>query len=281
MPMHWRRKMAFTERRTFYDHHPFDVAATDGNTDIRSLVSPLLAELIESLDVKSLVLDVGCGPGRVLGFLARRGLRCIGIDRSRVSIGRAVDRYGQPGVVADNLRLPIADSVADVVISDGVIHHTENPYTAFAENLRVLKPGGRLYLGVYKPTGRYPLLYKFPGAPIRSGLRRRWTKPLVILFAQVPYFLVHFVRTRGKRTWTQSQNLFYDYFVTPVVTFLARNLIEEWCAAQGAQVITYDENRGANVHSFILMKKTVAETDAKDIKRFEQIADIDSGRKTA
>jgi SAM-dependent methyltransferase len=273
--------MAPTERVTFYDQHPFDVGATDGDTDIRSFVSPLLVELIEGLVAKSLVLDVGCGPGRVLGFLARRGLRCVGIDRSRVSIGRAVDRYGQPGVVADNLQLPIADSVADVVISDGVIHHTKNPYMAFAENLRILKPGGRLYLGVYKPSGRYPLLYKFPGSPIRSGLRQRWTKPLVILFAQVPYFLVHFVRTRGKRTWTQAQNLFYDYFVTPVVTFLGRNLIEEWCAAQGAQLLAYDENRGANVHSFVLTKKTITKTNAKDFKRFERLAEIASDGKIA
>jgi SAM-dependent methyltransferase len=257
--------MAHTEPSTFYDQHPFDWAVTDRESDIHSVVSPLLVELIADLDGKSLILDVGCGPGRVLGFLARRGLRCIGIDRSRVSIRRAVDRHGRPGLVADNLHLPVADSVADVVISDGVIHHTEYPYTAFTENLRVLKPGGQLYLAVYKPSGRYPLLYKFPGSPIRRGLRRRWAKPLVILFAQVPYFLVHFCRTRGKRKWTHAQNLFYDYFVTPVVTFLPRDLIEQWCAAQGARVVLYDENRGSNVHSFILTKR-IAETETEDAR---------------
>jgi SAM-dependent methyltransferase len=248
--------MAHADQFTFYDEHPFDWVIPDRDTDIRSFVSPLLVKLIESLDVDSLVLDVGCGPGRVLGFLSRRGLRCIGIDRSRVSIARAVTRFARPGVVADNLHLPIADSVADVIISDGVIHHTADPRAAFTENLRILKPGGKFYLGVYKPSGRYPFLYKFPGRQIRYGLRHRWTRPLVIMFAELPYFLIHFVRARGKRTWTEGQNLFYDYFVTPTVTFLSRESIEEWCAAEGARVISYDDNRRGNVHCFVLSRES-------------------------
>ena len=187
--------MATTEQQTFYDQHPFDWVPADASQEITSVMSRPLVEFIESLDPASLVLDIGCGPGRVLGFLARRGLRCIGLDRSRVSLALAVQRYQRPGTVGDNLNLPFADGTADVVISDGVIHHTENPRAAFAENFRILKPGGRMYLAVYKPSGRYPLLYKFPGGWIRAGLRHGWSKPFVVLFFRVPYFLVHsFVR---------------------------------------------------------------------------------------
>jgi SAM-dependent methyltransferase len=242
------------EQVTFYDEHPFDWAPSGTQESLRSVVSPLLADLIEGLDSKSLVLDVGCGPGRVLGFLARQGIRCIGLDRSRVSLGLAKQRYGSPGVVADNLRLPFADDSADVLISDGVIHHTEDPQAAFAENCRILKPGGQMYLAVYKPFGRYPWLHKYPGALIRSGMRRGWSKPLVTVFAGVPYFVVHFVRSKGRRTWAGAQNLFYDYFITPYVAFLPRAVVEDWCAKQGARVSLYDENRGANVHSFCLVK---------------------------
>src|SRR5271156_4634261 len=190
--------MVSAERMTFYDEHPFDWISLDGTAEFQSVVSRPLIDLIETLDSNALVLDVGCGPGRVLGFLANRGLRCIGIDRSRVSLELATRRYGCPVAVADNLCLPLPDAVADVIISDGVIHHTEDPRGAFAENLRVLRPGGRMYLGVYKPFGRYPLLYKFPGSLIRSGSQRGWCRPLVAAFAQVPYFLVHFIRSRGK-----------------------------------------------------------------------------------
>lgn len=89
--------MATTEQQTFYDQHPFDWVPADDSQEITSVMSRPLVEFIESLDPASLVLDIGCGPGRVLGFLARRGLRCIGLDRSRVSLALAVQRYRRPG----------------------------------------------------------------------------------------------------------------------------------------------------------------------------------------
>jgi SAM-dependent methyltransferase len=248
--------MGTAEPKTFYDQHPFDWAPPNQQESMRAVVSPALADLIESLDAKSLVVDIGCGPGRVLGFLARRGVPCVGLDRSRISVGLAAERYHCPVIVGDNLRLPFADGSVDVVISDGVIHHTQDPRAAFLENNRILKPGGRMYLAVYKPTGRYPWLYKYPGAMIRSGLRNRSTRPLVTLLAQLPYFLVHFVRSRGRRTWAGAQNLFYDYFVTPRVAFLPREVVAQWCAEGGARIVHYDENRGANVHSFCLVKES-------------------------
>jgi SAM-dependent methyltransferase len=153
------------------------------------------------------------------------------------------------------LHLPFADGTADVVISDGVIHHTEDPVIAFAENFRILKPGGRMYLAVYKPNGRYPVLYKFPGALIRGALNREWSKPFVTLFFQVPYYVLHFLRSRGSRTWSGARNLFYDYFVTPKVAFIPRHTIEEWCEKQRARIVRYDENRGQNVHSFLVEKE--------------------------
>ena len=246
--------MGTPESVTFYDQHPFDWVPIEGVEEIESVVSRPLVDLIQSLGVNLLVLDIGCGPGRVLGFLKRRGIRCIGLDRSRVSLGLAIKRYDRPGAVGDNLHLPFADGTADVVISDGVIHHTENPLTAFTENFRILKPGGRMYLAVYKPDGRYPVLYKFPGRLIRGGLTRGWSKPFVTLFFQAPYYAIHFVRSKGKRTWSGARNLFYDYFVTPRVAFLPRHTIEKWCEKQHAHIVRYDENRGQNVHSFLIEK---------------------------
>jgi SAM-dependent methyltransferase len=246
--------MAPTERLTFYDQHPFDWIAVDEAPDIGQFVSRPLIEMIDSLDPNAFVLDIGCGPGRVLGFLAQRRIRAVGVDRSRVSASMVRERYDVPCAVGDNLNLPFADAAVDVVISDGVIHHTDDPAVAFAENSRVLKTGGQMYLAVYKPYGRYPWLYKYPGAVIRRGLRHSWSKPLVIVFAMLPYYLFHFARSKGKRTWAGARNLFYDYFVTPKVDFLARSVIEDWCSRAGLRVESYDENRGGNVHSFRLLK---------------------------
>jgi SAM-dependent methyltransferase len=270
-----------TEPVTFYDEHPFDWVPADGSQAIEAVVSRPLVDLIQSLDANSLILDIGCGAGRVLGAMARRGLRCIGLDRSRVSIGLVAERYHRPGVVGDNLHLPFADESADVVISDGVIHHTDDPAAAFAENCRILKPDGRMYLAVYKPYGRYPLLYEYPGAAIRSGLHHRWSQPLVIAFAQIPYFLFHFIRSKGQRTWAGARNLFFDYFVTPRVDFLARHTVEDWCARQGIRVASYDENRSANVHSFSLVKE--ARPSAGPYSESWSVAEapLTGGRRTA
>lgn len=246
--------MAPTEDLTFYDQHPFDWAAAANAPDLSQFVSRPLIEMIDGLDPNALVLDIGCGPGRVLAYLAQRRIHVLGMDRSRVSVNLVQERYQVPCAVGDNLGLPFADASVDFVISDGVIHHTDNPAAAFAENSRVLRPGGQMYLAVYKPYGRYPLLYKYPGALIRHGLLHSWSKPLVAVFAMLPYYLVHFARSKGKRTWAGARNLFYDYFVTPKVDFLSRSVIEDWCSRAGLQVSSYDENRGGNVHSFRLLK---------------------------
>jgi SAM-dependent methyltransferase len=256
--------MRSAERPTFYDEHPFDWAPLDADGSIRSVVSPALADLIDGLRTNLIVLDIGCGPGRVLGWLAKRGVRCIGLDRSRVSVHLAVERCARPGVVGDNLRLPFKDGAADVIISDGVIHHTGDPGAAFAENCRVLKADGRMYLAVYRPSGRYPWLYKYPGAAIRLGLRHGWTTPFVKIFAQAPYFVIHFLRSKGRRTWAGAQNLFYDYFVTPQIAFVPRATVEEWCERNGARVALYDENRRSNVHSFCIVKEPLPRRNSRD-----------------
>lgn len=261
--------MGSTEPATFYDEHPFDWVTPGVSRQIRTVVSRPLIDFINELPSDSQVFDIGCGAGRVIDFVAGRGISCIGLDRSRVSVGIAVQRCGAKGVVGDNLHLPFADGAADFVISDGVIHHTEDPSAAFAENCRILKPGGRMYLAVYKASGRYPLLYRYPGRLIRLGLRFSWARPLVVAFAQVPYFLFHFLRSRGERTWGGASNLFYDYFVTPCVSFIPRDIIEGWCAKQEAQVLRYDENFGANVHSFLLQKKP-AHTPKAQCERFNR-----------
>lgn len=144
--------------------------------------------------------------------------------------------------------------MADLAISDGVIHHTSDPYRAFGENGRVLKSGGLIYLAIYKPGGGYEYFYKYPGRVIRWALKQRFTRLSVNLFAFIPYYLIHLVRSGGKRSLNGVQNLFYDYFASPVMSFISREAIERWCRGFGLDLLQYSSNPTSNVHSFVLRR---------------------------
>jgi len=244
------------QETTFYDDHPFDWTGNYTQHEVEATLAPALASFIDKVPTDALVLDIGCGAGRVMSCLAARRLRCIGLDLSRNSVRSMVASTGKMGIVANNSSLPFADGSADRVISDGVIHHTIDPFGAFAECCRVLRSGGLFYLAVYKTGGRYQRLYRCPGGLIRKLVRYDVGKSLVFSTMIPLYYFVHFAKSRGRMSWPSAQNLFYDYFVTPVVDFLARGTVEQWSGECGVDVVKYCPNPTLNVHSFVLRKPT-------------------------
>ncbi len=103
---------------------------------------------------RRLVLDAGCGSGRLVALLARRDLDVVGVDitSSVVEIDRAMRAERRDNVVlvqGDLLRIPLKDDQFDAVWSGGVIHHTGDAHAAFRGLVRVLKPGGTLFVWVY------------------------------------------------------------------------------------------------------------------------------------
>ncbi len=244
-----------SHKMTFYDDHPFDWTEGYTQQELDATLAPPLKSFIQDVPSDALVLDIGCGAGRVTSCLAARRQRYVGLDVSRASVRVMVDRTGQAGVVANGMRLPFGDESVDRVIADGVIHHTSDPFAAFAEGCRVLKSGGLFYAAVYKPGGRYQKLYRFPGSAIRALLKHRAGKALVHATMLPLYYLAHLVKSRGKRSWRGARNLFYDYFATPRVEFLSSDELKEWSKRCGVHIVDYHPNSGLNVHSFLLCKR--------------------------
>jgi ubiquinone/menaquinone biosynthesis C-methylase UbiE len=249
---------------TFYDDHPFDWTEGYSEAEADATLAPPLALFIKSVPVDALIIDVGCGAGRVMSCLAARGLRAIGLDVSRASVRLMTERTGEAGVVGNGLRLPFPDASADRVIADGVIHHTSDPFAVFAESCRVLKPGALFYVAVYKPGGHYQKLYRFPGAVIRTLVKHGTGKLLVDATLLPIYYSAHLVKSRGKRSWHGAKNLFYDYFVTPTVEFLSRHELQQWSEKCGMEIVDYNPNPGLNVHSFIF-RRDVARVACPDL----------------
>ena len=98
------------------------------------------------------VLDVGCGPGRLVEALSKRrqDLQIIGIDPSTDMITRARQRTRTlPNAqvrIASAEDLPLEDESVDAVVSSLSSHHWADRTAALDEQTRVLRPGGRLWI---------------------------------------------------------------------------------------------------------------------------------------
>lgn len=109
------------------------------------------------------ILDIGCGTGSLCLELARLGAKVTGIDISEAMLEVARDKARRTGMTvkflrADALHLPFEDASFDAVVSVTVMEFVPDLKRALAEAYRVLKPGGRLIVGVIggdSPWSRY------------------------------------------------------------------------------------------------------------------------------
>ena len=101
------------------------------------------------------MLDVGCGTGTLACMLAGREAAADvhGLDGDADMIARCRAKAGERGLRVNFLqgrssRLPYPDSHFDHVLSSLFFHHLgpDAKEEAFAEMLRVMKPGGRLHI---------------------------------------------------------------------------------------------------------------------------------------
>lgn len=110
-------------------------------------------QAIAALQLGETVVDLGCGGGFDC-FLAARRIgpkgRAIGVDMTPEMIHKARENAAKGKAKNVDFRLgeiehlPVADGIADVILSNCVINLSPDKPQVFAEAARVLKPGGRL-----------------------------------------------------------------------------------------------------------------------------------------
>jgi SAM-dependent methyltransferase len=82
--------------------------------------------------------------GAGAGILPQMNFRDLATDVQGVDLNPRVvtNPHLHAGHIANAEATPFADAVFDLVISDNVVEHLENPDAVFREAFRVLKPGG-------------------------------------------------------------------------------------------------------------------------------------------
>jgi len=94
-------------------------------------------------------LDIGCGLGTEIGYLASVGWQAVGIDISETAIARAAAGHrGAAFLRADVRRLPFGRHCFNAALDRGCFHYLPPPDRPVyaCELRRVLKPGGKLLL---------------------------------------------------------------------------------------------------------------------------------------
>ncbi|MGY6567983.1 MAG: ArsR/SmtB family transcription factor [Salinarimonas sp.] len=105
------------------------------------------------------LLDLGTGTGRMLGLLAPRASRAVGLDASHAMLSVARANLERAGVGRVELRQgdihapPVEADAFDLVVIHQVLHYLDDPARALREAARLVAPGGRMLIVDFAPHG--------------------------------------------------------------------------------------------------------------------------------
>ncbi len=154
-----------------------------------------------------LVLDAGCGNGRLTASVTRHGAEVVGMDLSRSVVRAHQMREQHAGdrvaflhfVQANVLEPPFAPETFDHGHTSGVLHHTPSTERSFDSFLGLIKPGGRVYVQLYRKREAWVGIPNQLLRAVTSRLPVRVLFQLCLLLAPVHRALVLLVaRLRGE-----------------------------------------------------------------------------------
>lgn len=192
--------------QTFYEAAPFpnynDYDSLEGF--LKRATEGVFAHLLsEQIPINAKVLEVGCGTAQLSNYLAATTmahLYAADMTMASLRLGQSfAARNNIPGItfLQMNLFRPcIRPGTMDIVIANGVLHHTADTKRAFLSIARLVKPGGHVIVGLYNKLGR-----------IRTDLRRRLFKLFGNSVLVLDPHLRRELSPERRRAWINDQYL--------------------------------------------------------------------------
>lgn len=218
--------------KAFYEATPFpnyDDAETPQTLAAKARRNRLISALDAQLPEDATVLEAGCGTGQLSNFLGQSPRRRVfGGDVCLNSLALADGfrrRHAVPNAAFLQMNLfrpPFRDGSFDLVICNGVLHHTGDARAGFEALLRTVRPGGFIIVGLYNSYARLPTL---------------WRRRLFARFGQAAYFLDRRL-TSGRFNEARWQAWFRDQYQHPHETRHSYDEVLGWFDAAGVAYVS-------------------------------------------
>lgn len=111
-------------------------------TDWRDSLTIYRDVINQQTNTETRILDIGCGHGDFLKPVYDKTPHTYGVDPDQEALDKNTLIKNKVVGVVENL--PFESNFFDLVVSEFVLEHLDNPNKAFREIYRVLKPGGKV-----------------------------------------------------------------------------------------------------------------------------------------
>ncbi len=115
--------------------------------NVRTYTIANKVSLLKKIKKEGLHLDIGCGTGEFLNACKKSGYRTEGVEPSILARNKAIENY-KLSVSKDSNLKQYQDSKFDSISMWHVLEHVPNLNETISEMYRILKPNGKIIIGV-------------------------------------------------------------------------------------------------------------------------------------